>query len=272
VRLALAFATVVLASCLPSVASGQQADQRAQHQHQEAAGAPVVAPITDADRAAAFPDVGDHAAHRGGAHYLVLLDEIEWRSAGGTGAAWDAGGWVGKDRDRLWFRTAGVIDRDRLDHAEVQLLYGRAFSRWWDVVAGVRQDVGDEPPQTWAAVGLQGLAPYWFDVKATAYLGTSGQAHLRFETEYELLMTNRLVLRPLVQVDIHGKSDPARSTGVGLSSAEAGLRLRYELRREVAPYVGVVWTRRFFGTADYAEAAGKETRDARLVIGARLWW
>jgi copper resistance protein B len=274
-RLAIAFISAVMVCGLPTAVLGQQSDQQAPHQHPDAAAAPAsnARPITDADRAAAFPDVGDHAAHRGSMHVLVLFDELEWRRGGGEdGAAWDGGGWVGRDRDRIWLRTTGVSDGDGLDRAEVQVLYGRAFSRWWDVVAGVRQDAGDEPPQTWAAVGLQGLAPYWFDVRATAFVGSSGQTHVRFETEYELLITNRLILRPLVEVDIHGKSDPERGIGAGLSSAEAGLRLRYELRRELAPYVGVVWTRRFFGTADYAQAGGRQARDARLALGLRLWF
>jgi copper resistance protein B len=121
-------------------------------------------------------------------------------------------------------------------------------------------------------VGIQGLAPYWFEVEATAYLSASGHTHFRFETEYELLLTNRLVLQPLVEAEIYGKADPERGIGAGLSSVDAGLRLRYEIRRELAPYVGVTWHRKFFGTADLAETAGEETGGARLTLGARIWF
>jgi copper resistance protein B len=231
-----------------------------------------IPPLTDADRAAAFPDVQGHTVHDNAVHYFVRLDELEWqRVRGESGAGWEAKGWIGRDLDRFWFRTKGDGRDGRIDHAEVHALYGRAIARWWDVVAGVRQDVRPGPAQTWAAIGLQGLAPYWFEVEATAYLSASGRTHLRVETEYELLLTNRLILQPLVEFDIYGKADPERGIGAGLSSAEAGLRLRYEVRREFAPYIGVVWNRRFFGTADFAEAGGHPTSGAGLVLGVRLW-
>ena len=151
-------------------------------------------------------------------------------------------------------------------------MYGRAFSRWWEVVAGIRQDFRPADPQTWAAVGIQGLAPYWFEVEATAYVGESGKTAVRLETEYELLVTNRLILQPLIEVNLFGKSDPARGIGAGLSTTEIGLRARYEFRRELAPYVGVTWNRKYGRTADYATAAGDAVSGARLVLGARLWF
>jgi copper resistance protein B len=184
---------------------------------------------------------------------------------------WDNKGWVGKDRNRIWFRAEGETDDGRLDAAQAHVFYGRAIARWWDVVAGVRQDLRPGGAQTWAAFGVQGLAPYWFQVEATAYVGPSGRTQLRLETEYELLVTNRLVLQPLVEIDIFGKADPSRGIGSGLSALDTGLRLRYEFRREFAPYVVVVWTRRFFGTGDRARAAGGEVSAARLVVGLRVW-
>ena len=128
------------------------------------------------------------------------------------------------------------------------------------------------PAQTWAAIGLQGLAPYWFEVEATAYIGAAGRTHVRREGEYELLLTNRLVLQPLVEVEIYGKSDPEHGIGAGLSSGDVGMRLRYEVRRELAPYVGVVWTQKFFGTADPAEAAGEGAAATRFAAGVRMWF
>ena len=160
----------------------------------------------------------------------------------------------------------------RVGEAQTHVLYGRQFSRWWDVVAGVRQDFRPGPAQTWAAFGVQGLAPYWFEIEATAYVGASGRTHARFEVEYELLLTNRLVLQPLLETEIVGKSDPERGVGAGLSTTNAGFRLRYEFRREVAPYVGVSWNNKWGKTADFAEAAGEGTGGARFVTGLRLWF
>ena len=233
-----------------------------------------IPPVTDGDRAAAFPDLHDegHAVHDNAVHSYVLFDQLEFQAGDGTGWNWDNRGWIGRDVNRFWFRTEGEAEDGGLSNAQAHALYGRAIHRWWDLVAGIRQDFRPGPARTWAAVGIQGLAPYWFEVEATAYLGESGRTHFRIETEYELLVTNRLVLQPLVELEIHGKSDPERQIGAGLSSAEAGLRLRYEIRREFAPYVGVTWNRKFFGTADFAEAAGEETRTARLAAGVRVWF
>jgi copper resistance protein B len=235
---------------------------------------PGIPSITDEDRAAAFPALnGQHTVHDDAVHYFVLFDQLEWQGGDGvTGASWDSKGWIGRDVNRFWFRTEGEAGDGRLGAAQAHALYGRAIHRWWHLVAGVRQDVRPGPAQTWAAVGIQGLAPYWFEVEATAYLGASGRTHFRFETEYELLLTNRLVLQPLVEAEIYGKADPERGIGAGLSSVDAGLRLRYEFRRELAPYVGVTWHRKFFGTADRAETAGEETSGPRLALGVRVWF
>jgi copper resistance protein B len=231
-----------------------------------------IPPVTDADRAAAFPDVMGHSVHDSDINYFVLLDQLEWHPAEGPdGLDWDARGWIGKDRDRFWFRTEGVSDLGQVRDAHTHLLYGRALSRWWDVVAGIRQDVRPGSPQTWASVGIQGLAPYWFEVQATANVGGSWRTQLRLEAEYELLLTNRWILQPLVEVGIYGKADPSRDIGAGLSSVDAGLRLRYLVRREFAPYVGVTWNWKFFGTKDLARESGAPTSLTRLALGVRLW-
>lgn len=232
---------------------------------------PAFPPITDADRAAAFPDVRGHTVHDQAIHYFVLFDQIELHTGGGSGR-WENTGWIGRDLDRLWFRTEGKAHDGRLGDAQAHVLYGRAIARWWDVVAGVRQDFRPGPARTWLAAGLQGLAPYWFEVEATAYIGAGGRTALRLETEYELLLTNRLILQPLVGLEMFGRSDPERGIGAGLSTAEGGMRLRYEIRRELAPYVGLVWSRKYFGTADFAEAASERTGGATLAGGLRLWF
>jgi copper resistance protein B len=226
--------------------------------HQHAAGGkpaqdlpPFIPPLNDDDRKAAFPDVEGHAVHDRALHYYVL---------------------IGRDRDRIWFRAEGDSDEGRVGEAQAHVLYGRQFSRWWDIVGGIRQDFRPGQAQTWAAIGVQGLAPYWFDIEATAYVGASGRTHARFEVEYELLVTNRLIFQPLVEAEIFGTSDPERGVGAGVSTTDVGFRLRYEFRREVAPYVGVVWSNKWGKTAAFAEAAGEQTGGARLVTGVRLWF
>ena len=255
----------------PSAAAGQTTDAQA-GQGTTQPRTPIL-PITDADRAAAFPDVEGDIVRDNAVHYFVLFDQLEWQAVEtGSGLHWDTKGWVGRDRDRLWFRTEGEAEDGGLGNGEVHLFYGRVFARWWDVVVGVRQDIRPGPAQTWAAFGVQGLAPYGFEVEATAYISDSGQTAARLEAEYELLLTNRLVLQPLVEVNVYGTSNAERGIGAGLGSTDAELRVRYEFRREFAPYVGLAWRRRFGQTADFTPAAGATAAGLRFVAGLRLWF
>jgi len=235
---------------------------------------PFIPVLTDEDRKAAFPDVDGHAMTGNSIHSFVLFDQLEWQNAGAdlNRVNLDTRGWIGRDMNRLWFRAEGNRDGRQVDEAQTHVLYGRQFSRWWDVVAGVRQDFRPGPAQTWAAIGIQGLAPYWFEVEATAYVGAEGRTHARLEVEYEVLLTNRLIVQPLFEAEIVGKSDPVRHIGAGLSSTDLGFRMRYEWKREVAPYVGATWARQWGKTADFAEAAGEDTGGARFVSGVRLWF
>lgn len=157
-------------------------------------------------------------------------------------------------------------------HASMEGRRDRHVARWWDVVAGIRQDLRPGPAVTWAAIGVQGLAPYWFELEATVYVGESGRTQARLEVEYELLLTNRLVLQPLIEVELSGTSDPARGIGAGLSTTDVGLRLRYEFQRELAPYIGITWNRKYGKAADFAVAAGEDAGGARVVAGLRLWF
>lgn len=234
------------------------------------AGVPAV---TDEDRAAAFPDVEGHAVHDDALNSFVLFDQLEWRQGDGAGdLSWDTRGWIGRDINRVWFRTEGEASRDDVEHAEAHLLYGRAFARWWDLVAGIRQDFSPGPGRTFAAFGIQGLSPYWFDVEATGYVGGGGRVHARFEAEYDLLLTNRFIAQPLFEVEFYGRPDIERNIGSGLSSTELGARFRYEIRRELAPYVGVTWNRVYGGTRDLAKSAGKDGSSARVAFGLRAWF
>jgi copper resistance protein B len=233
-----------------------------------------IPPLTAEDRVAAFPqDLHGHTVHDRAINHYVLFDQLEWQfSDARKGGIWDVKSWVGGDLNRIWIHSEGASEGSRLAEAEVHVTYGRSFSRWWDVVAGVRQDFRPGPGQTWATVGLQGLAPQWFEVQATLYVGESAATLARFEAEYELLITNRLVLQPLVELNLYGKSIPERGIGAGLSAAEAGLRLRYEVRREVAPYVGIVWHRQLGGTADFSRQAGLDIGGWRVAAGLRTWF
>lgn len=230
-----------------------------------------VQPPTDGDRRAAFPEVEGHTLHDNQFRSFILFDQLEWQQGQVDGANWDVNGWLGYDRDRVWVRSEGDTVRGRLDRGEAHVLYGRAFARWWDVVAGVRQDVRPAAAQTWGAFGLQGLAPYWFEVQATAYVGPDWRTQFRFETQYEFFITNRVTLQPLLELRVNGKADPDRGLGAGLSSADYGLRLRYIVKREIAPYLGLTWSRLYFGTASAARSSGSSAGDTRLAFGLRLW-
>ena len=204
---------------------------------------------------------------------LVLLDRLESQNAsGGDVLAWNLDAWVGRDLDKLWIRSEGERQSGATERAELELLYGRGLWPWWELVAGARVDFAPAGDQSWTAVGVRGLTPYRFDVEATAYLGSGGRAALRLETTYELLVTNRLILEPLLELNWHGQTDPVRAIGAGLSDGELGLRLRYEIRREIAPYFGLVHARSFGRTADLARAGGQDPADTRLVAGIRLWF
>jgi len=241
----------------------------------EAAQAPrePIPAVTDADRTAAFPPISLHMQHAPEFNRMVVINRLEAVDADrGSAQAWEGQAWFGSDTDRLWLRSEGEREQGRTESANLEALYGRAISPWWDLVAGVRHDFRPQRGQSWAAFGVQGLSPYKFEVSATAYLGERGQTALNLEAEYELLLTNRLILQPLVEVEFYGKDDPRRETGAGLSTAEAGLRLRYEISRKFAPYVGVSWERAFGDTADYRRAHGERVEDTRLVAGVRLWF
>lgn len=230
--------------------------------------------LTDADRAAAFPTLSHASMDHGNAiHHYVLLDRLEtWDADPGRGQAWEGSAWIGGDIDRLWLRSEGQRTRGRLASADLEALYGHAVGPWWDLLLGARNDSGGGPSRQWAAIGVQGLAPYKFELSATAYVGTQGRTAARVEADYDVLLSNRLILQPRIETWWHGRDDPATRTGAGLGSAEAGLRLRYEITRQFAPYVGVVHERRFGRSADYAQADGEGPRDTRWVAGLRIWF
>jgi copper resistance protein B len=229
--------------------------------------------LTDADRAAVYNAPGGHMVHDSAINSLLLINQLEWQGGNGEGALnWDIKGWVGGDIDRLWLRSEGERSAGRTENAEMQALWGHAISPWWDLVGGVRQDFKPGDGQTWAAFGTQGMALYNFEAEATLFVGEAGRTAARLEGDYDILLTNRLILQPTAELNFYGRNDPQRGIGSGLSESELGLRLRYEVRREFAPYVGVTWNRSYGQTAQYARDEGEDTSQVRWVVGVRLWF
>jgi len=206
------------------------------------------------------------------AFFMLQANSFEWRSADEQDSlSWDAQAWYGTDDNKLWLKTEG--DRtDSATDARTELLWDRPIARWWSAQAGVRHDIGEGPARTWAALGVQGLAPYYFEVEATAYVGEEGRTALRFSGEYALLLTQRLILQPQLEFNVFGKNDPRNLIGAGLSDTELSLRLRYEVRRELAPYIGVAWTQRYGRTADLARAAAHDVSEVQWLAGVRWWF
>jgi copper resistance protein B len=203
----------------------------------------------------------------------LLMNRLEWVNTRDSNASvYDAQAWFGQDYDRLVVKAEGEITKGKLQDSRNELLWGHAIASFWDTQLGVRHDGGVGPNRGWLAFGVQGLAPYWFGIEATAYVGDSGRTALRLEADYELLLTQKLILQPRAGINLYGKSDYARDIGSGLSDAQVGLRLRYEFTRQFAPYAGVEWIGKFGSTADLARAAGEKINEARWVAGVRFWF
>ncbi|MBU1538427.1 MAG: copper resistance protein B [Alphaproteobacteria bacterium] len=205
----------------------------------------------------------------------VIIDQLEASFSDGEEAyGFDVQGWTGGDINRFWWKSEGEGEFDGgLEEAELQALYSRAIRPFFDFQAGVRQtyrpDGGD---RTDLVVGIQGLAPYWFEVDAAAFLSTKGELTARAEAEYDQRITQKWILQPRAEVLLSAEDIPELSVGSGLSSLQVGARLRYEIRKEFAPYVGVEWTKSFGNTADFLEAEGRSSEDTRLVVGIRAWF
>tara|TARA_R110000868_G_scaffold70789_12_gene207812 strand:- start:134 stop:1021 length:888 start_codon:yes stop_codon:yes gene_type:complete len=204
----------------------------------------------------------------------LMVDRLEYRAnKGANGYAWEGEGWIGGDINRFALKTEGEGEvGGPLESAEVQALYSRAIDPWWNVVAGVRHDIRPQPQRSYATVGIEGLAPYWFEVEGQAFVSTKGDVHLRMEGSYDQRITQRLILQPAAEVNIAAQDVPELGIGSGISNIELGLRLRYEFAREFAPYVGVHWERKLGDTARYARADGERASTASLVMGIRFWF
>ncbi len=226
-----------------------------------------------------LPSGWEPAVHDRMINSFTLFEKAEFRTGDETDAAVvDAQGWVGGDYQRLWWKVEGEQETKdaKTGEIEVQALYSRLFSPFWDFQTGVRVDrqySGRTRDTTgYFVVGLEGLAPYWFEVEPTLFLSEKGKISFRFTSSYELLITQRLVLQPRIDVNAAFQDDNKRNVAAGFNDLEVGLRLRYDIRRQFSPYLGVTWRRLLGGTAGLARGAGNETSTTSVVFGLRTWF
>ena len=203
----------------------------------------------------------------------VMIDQFEQRFTNGSDPlVLEADVWVGKDLNKAWFKIDAEYVDSTLEEFEFQALYSRAVAPFWDFQVGWRHNTQPKPTTDWLALGFKGLAPYWFEIDGGLFIGDGGQVNVRVQAEYEIMLTQKWVLSPEATVNIYGQTDEEHEIGSGLSDTQLGLRLRYEIKREFAPYIGINWNQKYGKTADFARAAGAVTNDLQFVAGIRAWF
>ena len=204
--------------------------------------------------------------------YALLGDRLEYNEQANAGV-FDLQTWYGTTFDRLVIKTEGDFSEGSIEENQTDILWGHAVSAYWDTQAGVRLDYNKEGEnRQWLAFGLQGLAPYWFELDMTAYVGERGNTAFTLEAEYELLLTQKLIIQPRAEITLYGKNDKQNELGSGLSSSAIGFRVRYEFTRQFAPYIGVEWSNKFGNTADYATSRGQSSNNTAFVAGIKFWF
>ncbi len=204
---------------------------------------------------------------------VVAVDRLEAvESDQGDHGVYELQSWYGTTYERLVLKAEGEVAAERVEESETELLYSRAVTAFWNLQAGMRHDSSEGPDRNWLALGVAGLAPYWLEIDGGLYLGAHGRSMLQVEAEYELLLTQRWVLQPLVEFTAYGREDSEVGVGSGLARVRAGLRLRYEFSRQFAPYIGLEWQGEFGATADFSRAEGGDTRSTSAVAGVRFWF
>jgi copper resistance protein B len=213
------------------------------------------------------------AEHGGARVSQVMLNIAEARLGSEGGYEWDGEAWFGGDLHRFVLKSEGEGAWDHgVEDAEVQALYSRPVGLYTDLQVGLRHDFEPGPQRTYATVGFETLFPYWFEAEGALFLSDKGELLARLEGSYDFRLTQRLVIQPRAELNFAAEDIPSRGIGSGLSDAELGLRLRYEIKREFAPYVGVVWSRKVGDTARFARAHGEDVDDTRVVAGLRAWF
>jgi copper resistance protein B len=203
----------------------------------------------------------------------VMIDQLEIRGLD-TDKEYvlEAQGWLGKDLDKLWLKTEVERNERETEEAEVQLLYSQGVSPFWDFQFGLKNDFLPKPDNLWVVMGFQGLSPYFLEVDTALFIGERGMIGLRLEAEYELMITQRFLISPEIELNLYNKNNERQGIGSGLANIETGLRFRYELRREFAPYIGVNWAGSFGNAANFANAEGESTRNTKFVLGVNAWF
>ena len=214
-----------------------------------------------------------HAEHGDMRLFWFQGDRLEYRARGGEdGYLWDVQGYFGGDLNKFWFKSEGEGSfGEPVEQAEVQALYSRAIAPFFDLQAGVRQDLTG-PDRTHAVIGVQGLMPYMFEIDAAAFLSTKGDLTARIEAEYDQRLTQRLILQPRAEVNLSAQAIPELGIGAGIDNLELGLRLRYEIVPEFAPYIGIEQEWKLGGSRDFAQADGEDASVTNYVVGIRFWF
>jgi copper resistance protein B len=203
----------------------------------------------------------------------ALVDRFEYQSQEGADVLlWDAEGWIGGDYHKLWLKSEGDMARGHTEEAEIQALYAKAIAPFWNLQMGVRHDIQPSPSRTFAVFGVEGLAPLWFEVDAASFVSTDGDVSFRLEAEYDLLLTQRLILQPRIETNLAIQDAHKWGVGEGMNDIDLGLRLRYEIRREFAPYIGISWNRKIGETATLAREDGENLDAVSFVAGIRMWF
>lgn len=239
------------------------------------------------------PDARDPLANSGGYEYRgmagweetdemsigkIIVDQLEYQGGNKENSQrWDMQGWLGSDYDKFWFKFEGDIPVGKSEgELELQALYSRAVSAYWDMQLGVRFDRvdggGNTDSRLLGVFGYQGLAPYWFEVEPAVYIDDEGNFSARLTATYDLLFTQRLILQPRTEFNLSANDVPEFGVGKGLNDLQLGLRLRYEFTREIAPYIGVAWQKQYGDTASFTSADGGIVEDTKLIVGIRLWF
>lgn len=248
--LSLAAAVVGLASLLPMPAAHAQMSMGG-----PSAAAPFGAPVDD-----------EHV------FYHLLFDQLEGRFGGNSSFRWEGEGWAGTDMNRVVLKTEGTVSKGVMEEGDQELLYARPISTYFNVQGGLRYDLDSSPGRGWAAFGVEGLAPLFFHVSATGYVSDHGHLAGKLEGNYDLLLTQTLILQPQLELNFYSKDDPKRMIGAGLSDLDMGLRLRYEITRKFAPYIGVTYENKFGDSGRFARLASEPTSDLRFSAGVRVWF
>jgi copper resistance protein B len=236
---------------------------------QAQAPAPLAMTISSASPLVLPPPINDQAIE---SH--AILEQLENRTTGSSNDfRYEGLAWAGTDYDKLVGKFEGRLrSSGAFGDGINEILYSRAISTYFDLQTGVRADLDNGRGRTWFAMGIQGLAIQWFTVEATAYASNSGHFALKLNASYDIPITNRLFLQPQAELNAYSKDDPGRGVGSGFGELDAGLRLRYEITRKFAPYVGVAYQRAFGPTASFARQDGSPINDLRLVVGIRAWF